>query len=947
MESELRRTRCNVQMLEAKEETLERSLNQLTSRLKNVISQRSEKERQWQEGLDRVDALKQTILQFKNIQDMVHRKKMFEMHLDKLLEQFDIYSKVCLIKNPVSTNIMATFVVPKYEELVRNCLDWKSPSFYTHHQGYKIRLGVRGHKIETDLLLLSLYAEPGEYDERLNWPALYNFQVEIINKRGGENMSFCTGWNCWYRPRHNMESLLFKKVGYFHQTYVLVECNNLTDYLDNNSVEIRVSESPLTEAKERSKVKQRVRDALKIKMPKKSFIAEVSSGEQPKLSGGIQNLDSERREPVGSSMAVSVRVCCDKALLEAGFKKESNAILNDQLDTSEVLMTRVWLAQYSRFIEACDYSETVFYAHTGGYCMKLGVEALDMSKFGTRRCLKLVLSAVPGKYDEQLKWPAKFDFHVKFVNPQGGDDIVIRTGLNHWDRPRDTVPLLFSLGKVQKAYYFINCGELENCVDGDSLEVRVSGTSRNWSEVGVTDSVRENEEVRATENRINSPLSSEKSTENLHSDANCLGPAVKYPRPMTESSVSRPLGKVCVPGQDSKLLEDILEEDVREMSEYDSEEQAAAEREEYKLREIEIVKAEEHEDEYSSCTIASFVLYKFRRFFRRMCERKSPAFYTHHRGYKLCLGLKACMSDEITSRTNIAKSKVLLLSLYALPGEYDADLYWPAQFYFQLKIINKYGYLDDIFSSHLTTWFRPEGNFESLEPWGDKERRNFIPVLFSELPTFVKNGALEVQVKVLLYQHEDTLPLLRKVQSETRAAEEEEKKENVGTVVGGDIRIADPVESEVGISNPKCLMPNFKEIVASSLEWKSHAIYTHNKGYKLYLLVKGYTVSSTVQFLMLEIIKVRGEFDDMLNWPVSYSMHVDIINKQGGENKSYLTGANTWKRYDEDTPVFFYWVGTNRILVDVNDLGEFVEDDTVEFLLRFEYVEMREANGLD
>ncbi len=67
---------------------------------------------------------------------------------------------------------------------------WRSPVMYSHLFGYKFYVGVdasgrfygRGKAIDVEVRSL-----PGEFDDRLKWPAEGQITIELINQRGGEN----------------------------------------------------------------------------------------------------------------------------------------------------------------------------------------------------------------------------------------------------------------------------------------------------------------------------------------------------------------------------------------------------------------------------------------------------------------------------------------------------------------------------------------------------------------------------------------------------------------------------------------------------------------------------------------------------------------------------------------------------------------------------------------
>jgi len=130
-------TSSKARLLSSKVMDFEKSLNELTVQLNLFTSRQKQslkdRRRQWQEYLAHIHSVEQRVAvmaQIKKVEERIlemgHKRQVFEKYLGKLSEQFDIYSKVCLTDNLVSTNAMATFVMPKYGELVQNGLEESS-----------------------------------------------------------------------------------------------------------------------------------------------------------------------------------------------------------------------------------------------------------------------------------------------------------------------------------------------------------------------------------------------------------------------------------------------------------------------------------------------------------------------------------------------------------------------------------------------------------------------------------------------------------------------------------------------------------------------------------------------------------------------------------------------------------------------------------------------------
>ena len=78
---------------------------------------------------------------------------------------------------------------------------------------------------------------------------------------------------------------------------------------------------------------------------------------------------------------------------------------------------------------------------------------------------------------------------------------------------------------------------------------------------------------------------------------------------------------------------------------------------------------------------------------------KSPAMYTHTRGYKFCIGVDA-------NGSGVDRGKSISVEMWAMPGEYDNLLKWPALVKFTLEIINQCSG-PNITSKSSCTWDKP------------------------------------------------------------------------------------------------------------------------------------------------------------------------------------------------------------------------------------------------
>ena len=64
---------------------------------------------------------------------------------------------------------------------------------------------------------------------------------------------------------------------------------------------------------------------------------------------------------------------------------------------------------------------------------------------------------------------------------------------------------------------------------------------------------------------------------------------------------------------------------------------------------------------------------------------KSPAMYTHVRGYKFCVGVDAngCLMN--------GHGNSIFVDLWFMPGEFDGQVKWPAKEKLKIELINQQG----------------------------------------------------------------------------------------------------------------------------------------------------------------------------------------------------------------------------------------------------------------
>jgi len=245
--------------------------------------------------------------------------------------------------------------------------------------------------------------------------------------------------------------------------------------------------------------------------------------------------------------------------------------------------------------------------------------------------------------------------------------------------------------------------------------------------------------------------------------------------------------------------------------------------------------------------IYKFALPHYANFIEKADDLKTPAFYTHDRGYKMCLGV-------VAHKTVMTNKNVISLCLYSLPGEYDAELSWPVHCNFQLEIINKGANL--VFNIFL---------------------QQYITLNSPDLKDFVEDDILVFRVISTAVEWEDEDPL-----GPFRVPT---KEDNLSLGL---------VENSVECPAISVLMSNYQKLSDASLTWKGPVIYTHYQGYQIYFMVEWITAGDGLKYILISLYRMRGRFDHLLEWPVRYDVMLKIVNKQGGGNLVFSTGDKVW-----------------------------------------------------
>ena len=120
--------------------------------------------------VDRIGELEATLKQTMKIFDTLFGEWPIEMH-----------TKAAKLSS--CNQLLPVFVkMPDFIKKMEDRIDWYSDPFYTHHQGYKMRLNVVPAGFEGHYMSVYLYIMDGPFDYLLRWPLKGKFQVTLLNQ---------------------------------------------------------------------------------------------------------------------------------------------------------------------------------------------------------------------------------------------------------------------------------------------------------------------------------------------------------------------------------------------------------------------------------------------------------------------------------------------------------------------------------------------------------------------------------------------------------------------------------------------------------------------------------------------------------------------------------------------------------------------------------------------
>ena len=227
----------------------------------------------------------------------------------------------------------------------------------------------------------------------------------------------------------------------------------------------------------------------------------------------------------------------------------------------------------------------------------------------------------------------------------------------------------------------------------------------------------------------------------------------------------------------------------------------------------------------------------------------SPPFYTHPRGYKMCLRVNQDPSDD---------GKCIAVGARLMRGEFDHLLKWP---------------------------FEDSVAFEMLSQLEDSEHYRFTAVFTAtDIGYRVTDGerAESGEGGLVAYDHLDNNP-----GKPCHYLKDNCLHFRVTHVLSRDVlqlqRRCLAMESRVCLCPVEFTMADFELLKQEHNTWLSPSFYTHTRGYRMCIEVSTNDSSTHVS---VYVYLMRGEFDNSLKWPFRGSITIQLLNQQ--QNKGHL-----------------------------------------------------------
>lgn len=156
-------------------------------------------------------------------------------------------------------------------------------------------------------------------------------------------------------------------------------------------------------------------------------------------------------------------------LLDLSLKTDQNELKVAKLSTHIFLNRRFEMKNFSlekMRDKPCDWKSPAMHTHVRGYKFCIGVDASG-NVYGCKNAIGLVMYAMQGEFDDELKWPIKVKFSIELINQRGSENARRSDISSLWYRPRTHHSIVGSFHQSQGG--FLEHSKLGGFLNNDTL----------------------------------------------------------------------------------------------------------------------------------------------------------------------------------------------------------------------------------------------------------------------------------------------------------------------------------------------------------------------------------------------------------------------------------------------------------------------------------------------
>ena len=249
----------------------------------------------------------------------------------------------------------------------------------------------------------------------------------------------------------------------------------------------------------------------------------------------------------------------------------------------------------------------------------------------------------------------------------------------------------------------------------------------------------------------------------------------------------------------------------------------------------------------------------------------SSPFYTHTRGYKMCLKVFA-------NGYGNAKGRCVSVFNYLMQGEYEDELEWPYAFTIDIHLVNQ---LQDRKHHKASLSFEYSNNFIGLKRVTGLHRAERACGGRHE---FITHAALDLSRKTnTQYLKDNKLHFTIKKCSISNYSAVTNRKvsERVSMIES----IVEGIEPKVHVLPVEYTLREFEHLKRTCGRWFSPSFYSRKRGYRLCLEVYSNGCSGGMgTHVSIYTCIMRGQFDDSLQWPFMGAITIQLLNQTEDKN---------------------------------------------------------------